>query len=198
MEKRRLIFFLIVVLIFAGFFLLVMPFFPVVIGLFDGYDCQWMEGKTLGEVSERYGIPEFQRFDGTAAMKNVGCGYYVFGDSFQLLMETEGSVNEPDSVVSSARVVRYDDFDLAFGYVNYPYDWSRYGDLLVGKTSTEIFALAGVPHFAGSNPNSIVYKIDMGGYFVAIFDGDPNTGDPKMISFEYVPESSDSWIPWEE
>ena len=77
--------------------------FPtVVIGLFDGYDCQWMEGKTFKEIEERYGPLEFRYLDG-GQMRYVGCGYYIVGDKVLLLLETDGSYFTSDSTVIRAR-----------------------------------------------------------------------------------------------
>ena len=169
----------------------------------------WMKGRTLQEVTDRFGMFDY------SLMTDIPVSYigYEVGPFLFLEVTPDGDFYDPESVVLSTDLK----LKILYSYLyEIEYQAPRFAEAMEGSSFSEISERINVaPDYFVEGSNSVVYSTinricdhpDVadevrrkvpGTFLVITFDGDPNTGDPKMISFEYVPESSDSWIPWEE
>lgn len=177
------------ILIFLGLCCLVVSsLFPVQFyGIFNSHDEEWMVGKTVSEVFERYGLfdhRDYLGFSGAYRLSNV---YHVY-----LAVHVKGSCYDPNAVVTSVEVVNeFENYKEEYKDVLYFENWCR------GKTLGEIVAKAGAPQYCISDSSAVLYKtIGIHWYVLIYLDGSYDSPQAVAISFEHPVKYEDSWQPW--
>ena len=150
MSRRLFVIFSMVILLVFGLFLL--NYVP--------YDTEWMKGKTLAEVIERYGLPDYGGREGVQddlvyefgfhdflviRLRHDGKGYYGYPNT----------IYHPESVVVSVEVERYffdteerDPYNVSGLFLS----WAE------GKSLDELLSLEPVPVYCVPG-EMIVYKL---------------------------------------
>ena len=152
---------------------------------FGKYDLEWMEGKTIVEVVDRYGP-----LDKGYAYTFV----YLYGGTV-LVLDTR-SPGDGHYYVKSAY---YDSFD--------PNDWRSVKDFTLsiwakGKTLKAVRKKVGVPRYY-EDDNAVLYDLDGDHLFAKlVLDGSVESEDSVVISWEYTGyvrrnEIPDNWGPVE-
>lgn len=164
-----------------------------VIGTVAGFDIDWMTGKTLGEIVERYGMFDGWRFDGSGTMAFVECVYHIFGESLWLSVKSDEDLSDPESVVTAVELTV-----SGTSSVYTPYDWSGYGDFFCGKTLEEVVSCLGDPVGYNEKRSAVAYENRSWAWEIVVFslDGSYDSPDSVVVEFEPVEtlETESGWV----
>jgi len=142
---------------------------------FGKYDTEWMVGKTVDEVVERYGLMDY--------------GYEWGGNAYKIRDTVYVLIQTKDSVVVSAEYVSVLEREMDYDGAAFFLSWAQ------GKSFGTILETVGEPQYF-LDDSTVIYEIRIW-YVSVLLDGSYETENSSVVSTEPLGWFSSSEIPEE-